>query len=142
MQEKQFFIGFILFFVWILVSTLSIYLGARLAHIEKNTLWRSFFVAFVSGFLLLIVVSITRDTIGANLFIWFVLYAAIALPVIKWVIRTNFKKIVIPWIFAVLCLGIAFLIWHFLFGILSVCQSDFVNTPHSGGFRSIQVIPP
>ena len=73
MQEKQFFIGFILFFVWILASTLSIYLGARLAHIEKNTLWRSFFVAFVSGFLLLIVVSITRDTIGANLFVWFVL---------------------------------------------------------------------
>ncbi len=118
MEEKQFFIGFILFFVWILASTLSIYLGARLAHIEKNTLWRSFFVAFVSGFLLLFVFSITGDTIGTNLLIWVVLYAAIALPILKWVIRTTFKKIVIPWIFTVLCLGIAFLIRHFLLGIL------------------------
>jgi hypothetical protein len=117
MPEKQFFVGFIFFLVWILAGTLSIYLGARLAHIERNTPWRSFFAAFVSGFLLLFAFSVTGDSIGTNPFIWIVIYAAIVLPILKWVIRATFKKIVIPWVFAVLCLGIALLIRHILLGI-------------------------
>jgi hypothetical protein len=125
MQERAFFIGFILFFLWIFTTTFVLYLTTRKTHIEGNPLWRSFFGAFVSGFLLLIAVSVTRNSIGANLFIWFALYAVISFPVLQWALRINFTKAIIPWAGAVLCLGFAFLAWHFfadvLMDLLALC---------------------
>lgn len=116
MQEKAFFIGLILFLLWIAGETVVIYLGARLARIESYSLPRAFVAAFVSGFGLLLAVSFARGSIGANLALWLAMYAVIALPVILLALRTSVVKAIVPWLTAVLCLGTAFFVWRLLPG--------------------------
>ena len=117
MQEKAFFMGFILFFAWVAATTLAIHLGARFRRIEGNSPWRAFFAAFTSGFALLLAISFASgNPMGKNPVLWLVLYAVIALPVIMSALRTTFMKAAVPWIFAVLCLGASLLTWHFFSG--------------------------
>jgi|GEM_PF-2518073 len=113
MQEKSFLIGFILFLLWIAGDTVVIYLGARLARIQRNSLPRSFVAALTSGFALLLAVSLMRDSIGANLPLWLAVYAVIAFPIIALSLRTSVAGAVVPWLLAVLCLGAA-LLTHWL----------------------------
>ncbi|MBN2224700.1 MAG: hypothetical protein JW765_08525 [Deltaproteobacteria bacterium] len=120
MQEKAFFIGFILFVLWIAGAAFVIYLWARLAQIEGGSFWRALVASLTSGFLLLVTVSIARGSIGANLSLWLAFYAVIALPVIKRVLRTTLAKAVVPWLGAALFLGVALLVWHLFPGILTV----------------------
>lgn len=115
-QEIAFFIGLALFLLWIAGETAVIYLGARLACIEKLSLPRAFFAAITSGFALLLAVSFARDSVGASLPLWLAMYAVIALPVITLSFRTSVAKAVVPWLTAVLCLGTAFLAWWLLSG--------------------------
>jgi FtsH-binding integral membrane protein len=116
MPERAFFIGLAAFLVWIAAETAVIYVGARLARIGNGSVQRAFVAALVSGFTLLLAVSFTRDSVGVNPTLLLAMFAVIALVVIPLCLRTAVIKVVIPWLGAVLLLGIAFLAWRLLPG--------------------------
>lgn len=120
MQEDAFFVGFIIFFLWVLTAAFVIYIGARLAHIEGRSLWRAFFASLTSAFVTSIVVSMSQDSLRTSLLYWVGVYAAIAALVIKPVLRTTLRRAAVSWLLSLVLVAVEFLVWHFFFGVPSI----------------------
>ncbi len=119
-QGTPFITGALFWLLLIAATAPAIYLGTRLARTEGNSPWRAFFAALTSAFATLIVVSMSRDTLRTSLFYWVGIYAVIAAVVIKPALRTTVKKAAVPWLFATTIVAAELIVWHFLFGVLSI----------------------
>ncbi len=110
-----------IFWVLFLVgATLANYMGARLAHIEGNLPWRSFFTALTSAFATLLLVSMSTETLIVNPLYWIGVYTVIAALLTKPALRATVKKALVPWLFSVLFVTIVFLMRYFFLGVPTI----------------------
>lgn len=105
---------------WLLLlagTTLATYVGARLARIEGNSLWRAFFAALTSAFVTVVLVSMSMESLNRNWLYWIGVYTVIAALVIKPSLRATYKKALVPWLFSVLFFAAVFLMRYFFLGV-------------------------
>jgi hypothetical protein len=101
-------------------TTLTNYTGARLVGTDRNVPWRSFFTALVNGFLTIILVSMSTETLAVNPLYWMCVYAVIAAVVTKPALRTTAKKALMPWLLSVVFAAVVFLMRYFFLGIPTI----------------------
>jgi hypothetical protein len=127
-QGMPLFTGASFWLLLIAATAFAIYLGARLARIEGNSVWRAFFAALTSAFATLIVVSMSQDSLRRSLFYWIGIFAVIAALVIKPALRTTVWKAAVPWLLASLMVAVGLLAWHLFFGVPLELRGHVLNS--------------
>jgi hypothetical protein len=120
LQTIASFLDNIFWLLFLVGSTLANYIGARLAHIEGNLPWRSFFTALTTAFATVVLVSMSTETLAVNPLYWICVYIIFAALVTKPALRATLKKAPVPWLFSVLFFAAVFAMRYFFLGVPTI----------------------
>jgi hypothetical protein len=98
-------------------TTLTNWVGARLAHVEGRSLWRAFFTALTTAFASVIIISMSAERFERNWLYWSAVYTVVAALIVKPALRTTVKKALLPWLFSVLFVAAVFVMRYFFLGV-------------------------